>query len=167
VGARTGSHQIDGNATAGVAELRRDGFASVVVDRPDPTAALAAGAVVVTKPLTFGAGLKVLFVNANGAKSLSFGMMDPATGTYFEGLAPADCLGVSGESTTRLEVNWKDSHALAMVAGKRFVLEVGLNGNDAELFSFWFAANSCGASNGWVAAGGKGFATNRDVEGSC
>eukprot|EP01052_Picozoa_sp_SAG31_P070116 SAG31_NODE_28960_length_403_cov_0.578947_2_plen_55_part_01 len=39
VGARTGADQIDGNASAGFGELRRDGFASVSATIPAATVA--------------------------------------------------------------------------------------------------------------------------------
>ena len=60
------------------------------------------------------------------------------------------------------EIAWENR-----AQGKQIVLEVRFGSPAARLYSFWFANDKCGASHGWVAAGGVGFNASRDLVGSC
>ena len=55
---------------------------------------------------------------------------------------------------------------LSSVAGKPVGLEFKLQGK-AQLYSFWVSNSTCGESQGYVAAGGKGFDGMRDTKGQC
>ena len=37
----------------------------------------------------------------------------------------------------------------------------------AQLYAFWVSQSPCGESNGYIAAGGKGFSSMTDTNGSC
>ena len=193
VGGRAGVDQLVGNGTAGFAELRRDvshttqachsqsqsegksrgcgqGFASVGPD------AGAATAVLRTKPILFdGKGLEpLLFINAEGADHITIAINDAETGKPLPGLGFADYVGGKRGvvDSERLEVLWAshvgpDKTPLFAAQGKRITLEVRFASPAARLYSFWFASDHCGASRGWVAAGGAGFNASRDLVGSC
>ena len=145
------------------------GFASI-----GPKAQGAPVALLRTRPLVFsGKGTApTLFINAVGAENISFAVLDPITGQPLDGLDHHSYTGgVQGVSDSeRLEVRWA-SHvgpeltALSKVQDKRIVLEVRFSDVASRLYSFWFASDRCGASNGWVAAGGIGFNASRDTVG--
>lgn len=113
-----------------------------------------------------------LFINAVGAENISLAVLNPTTGTPLEGLDHHSYTGgAQGISDSeRLEVRWA-SHVgpeltpLSKVQGERIVLEVRFNDMASRLYPFWFASDRCGASNGWVAAGGIGFNASRDTVG--
>ena len=148
--------------SAGLAKLRRDGFASL-----DTTPGAASGAVT-SRPLVWAAELRYLFVNFQGS-GLRVSVLD-ATNSSRE-IAPFGrntSVPFSGDSTRQL-MSWATPHAthgLAPVAGRvlrlRFEFEAG-----SSLFSFWLAETRCGESRGWVAAGGPGLDGNRDSWGGC
>jgi hypothetical protein len=187
VGARTGVAQIDGNATAGMAELRRDGFASISASSSSSSSSSsaaasasssssssksdAAGATLVTRPLSFTRG-RYLFVNADRADLIKVSVLDATTMVELPGLGEADYLGPTGgggaDSGDLIELNWKGgADSMSKAAGVRARLRFRFESPEARLFSFWVAETECGASGGWVAAGGPGYNSSRDTAGRC
>ena len=172
VGARTGVDQLDGNATAGFAELRRDGFASI--SSANNSAAVHR---LVTHPLRFSSTAKgstpLLFLNADHAEGLSVSVLDPETHAPLPGLTESDwkgAVGASGSPTSsgdRLKGSWTSANALAPATDRAVRLSFRFLKPTTQLFSFWIARDSCGASDGWVAAGGPRFNTSRDLYGAC
>jgi hypothetical protein len=170
VGARTGTDQLVGNGTAGFAELRRDGFASVGPSAGAPTAVLR------TRPLTFGGKGRepLLFINAVAANHITIAVLDASNLQPLPGLNHSDYAGGARGVTDsdRLQVGW-ESHVgpsqtpLTKASGQRIVLEVHFGSPAAQLYSFWFATDACGASHGFLAAGGAGFNASSDTVGSC
>jgi len=165
VGARTGEHQLDGNATAGVAELRRDGFASVAIPR---SAASRTTGVLTTRPVQFSGSH--FFVNADGTDSMTVAIINAATLAPMAGLGVHDFEGAAGpvSSGDLVELRWAGgAAAVERAAGTPVRLQFRLADPATRIFSFWFAADACGASGGWVAAGGPGYNTSRDIVGKC
>jgi hypothetical protein len=135
-------------AATGLAVLRRDGFASMRGgDRFIGT--------LTTRTLTFSG--KHLFVNVDNPEGeLRILLLDPDNRT----LATSE--PISADSTCKA-VRWKERYDLAEFAGKPVRLRFLLKGGD--LYSFWVSDSPTGASHGYVAAGGPGFAGPVDSEG--
>ena len=78
-----------------------------------------------------------------------------AAGAVVPGFSAEDCVAVSGD-TTKARISWKGKADLAELCGKdvrfRFVLEKG------TFYSFWVSRSPEGASNGYLAGGGPGYA---------
>jgi hypothetical protein len=181
VGARTGVAQIDGNATAGMAELRRDGFASISASSSSSSSSSSsaaaassssksdtAGASLVTRPLSFTRG-RYIFVNADRADLIKVSVLDATTMAELPGLGEADYLGPTGgggaDSGDLIELGWKGgADSMSKAAGVRVRLRFRFESPEARLFSFWVAETECGAS---VAAGGPGYNSSRDTAGRC
>lgn len=165
VGARSGEFQIDGNATTGVASLRRDGFASV--------AAFTSGARLVTRPVVFdGAYLFANYEVGNGTaakaddgQGVRVEVLDADTAQPIAPFTSANSVELLGDST-RGAVTWAGAESLSAVAGRavRFAFDFG---GPAHLYSFWVSESKCGESGGFVAAGGSAFTSSRDDHGSC
>ena len=83
-------------------------------------------------------------------------------GSVIAPLTKANSVAASGDQT-RLKVSWKTGDDLSKLAGKpvrfRFHLRNG------ALYAFWVSSGASGASHGYVAAGGPGFAGPRDTTG--
>ena len=142
--------------------MRRDGFASVAVGPY-----LQPG-VLVTRPVQFAAAKTAMFVNVGGAdaRRLTVSVIDIATEQPLVGLAS----GKIAAQGVRVQVTFEGgASALAKAGGKpvRVKFNLPTGADDAQLFSFWLADDECGASKGWVAAGGTGFNTSRDLCGNC
>lgn len=148
---RSGSPEnSEAGGSTGLAILRRDGFASLDAGESEGT--------IMTRPVTFTG--KRLFVNVDAkAGDLRAEVLD-ADGKAFGPFTRAECVPVTGDSTRRAVV-WKGSEDLASVANKpvRFRFHV----RNARLFSFWVSPDANGASRGFVAAGGPGYADHRDA----
>ena len=121
-----------------------------------------------------------LFINAVGAENLTIAVLSAESGEALPGLDGHSYIG--GErglsDSERLEVGWasdgargmsgsSSSNPLLQAQGKPIVLEVRFGSPTARLYSFWFASDACGASHGWVGAGGPGFNASSDTVGSC
>jgi hypothetical protein len=163
VSGRAGVQGTDspGVCSTGLATLRRDGFASLdaIADRLSRAAGLAPRARGVTTRTVRFAGSH-LFVNAAAdGGELRAEVLD-AGGKIIEPFSAAKCTPVTGDST-RVEVAWPGA-SIGDLAGQpvrfRFYLR------DGRLYSFWVTASARGASRGYVAAGGPGFAGTMDVE---
>ena len=158
VSGRTGKEQLDGNASMGVAELRRDGFTSV-------SATTGHTGVLTTRPVVFAAGRTMLFVNieADDPSKLKVAILDAKTLMPLQGLAEASPQA-EGE---RVPIVGFDAGSIASVAARSVRVRFTFESAALRLYSFWFAKDACGASTGWVAAGGVGFNSSRDWVGSC
>ncbi len=137
--APSGHRGMYSGGSIGLATLRRDGFASMDAGEK--------GGVLTTRPVKFNG--QHLFVNLNG--ELRVEVLDEA------GKVLATSTANSGNSTKqRIELA-----GLAALARKpvrfRFHLANG------SLYAFWVSAGERGASNGYVGAGGPGFAGVRDL----
>jgi hypothetical protein len=158
----SGRHGVPGTSEPGVcstglAMLRRDGFAALVDPAP-------AGAIVrvrstlepgtiVTRPVRFNG--RYLHVNVDCPDGeLHVEVLD-TSGRVLPSYAMAQCVPVRTDSTSA-RVIWTSAEDLAPVAGEpvrfRFRLRRG------SLYAFWVSATRDGASGGYVAAGGPGFA---------
>ena len=143
----------DGSANTGLAVLRRDGFAS-----------LDAGAtpgVLTTRPVCFQG--KRLFVNAAVNRGeLAVEILDHQ-GRTLAPFARANCLPLTLDKTLA-EVKFQGADDLSSLAGRpvrfRFHLRNG------SLYAFWVSPDASGASHGYVAAGGPGFAGAVDNSGT-
>lgn len=134
----------------GVAFLRRDGFASMNAD--------AAGAMLTTRPVTFQG--RFPFVNvAAEAGELRVEVLDEQ-GRVIPPFTRENAVPVRSDST-RQRLAWQGADDLSALNGRpvrfRFHLTRG------QLFAFWVSKNSNGTSGGYVAAGGPGFTTDRDI----
>jgi hypothetical protein len=132
----------DGGGGAGLATLRRDGFASLDAG-PD-------GGTLTTRPLRFAG--RHLFVNADvAAGELSAEVLED--GRAIDGLARADCVPVRADKTCQA-LTWKGGD-LARAAGRAVQFRFHLKGG--RLYAFWVSPDKSGASHGYVAAGGPGL----------
>jgi hypothetical protein len=127
-----------GEASTGLAVLRRDGFASMV--------APPGGGMLETRLLRFSG--RHLFVNVKG--ELKVELLDS------RGRVVATSPTVSADST-KLRVGLE----MAAVAGRAMRLRFHVHWG--QLFSFWVAGTESGASGGYLAAGGPGLAAHRDA----
>ena len=105
---------------------------------------------------------KHLFVNVDDAKGeLRVEVLDQ-TGKAVPRFAAENCVPVAGDKTLQ-SVRWKGVDDLSSLANQpvrfRFHLKNG------RLYAFWVSPESSGASHGYVAAGGPGFSSNRDITG--
>ncbi|MFP4027359.1 MAG: glycosyl hydrolase family 32 [Candidatus Brocadiia bacterium] len=138
------------NGCTGIAKLRRDGFASMHANEEET--------VLLTRPVTFsGSHLFVNVDNPNG--ELGVELCDK-NGTVLSGFSKVDCLPV-GTDSTRVRIQWDDRSSVAEFAGRpvrfRFYLR------DGDLYGFWVSGSARGESSGYIAAGGPGFTSNRDL----
>jgi hypothetical protein len=136
-------------AATGLAILRRDGFASMNAD--------ASGGTLTTRPVRFHGSH--LFVNVDASEGeLSAELID-AKGEVIQPFTRENCVPVCKDNVTQV-VAWKKGN-LAQLSGKpvrfRFYLRHG------SLYAFWLSKDSSGTSNGYVAAGGPGFAGAKDI----
>jgi hypothetical protein len=156
-----------GVCSTGLATLRRDGFVSL--DHPGPDRRIdrvRAGSrslppgTLITRPVRFSG--KHLFVNlAAPAGELRAEILD-VDGNTIAPYSSASCVPVRGDSTCA-RVAWNGAPDLAAIANRpvRFRFTV----TNGALYAFWVSADSNGASNGYVAAGGPGFTELTDTVG--
>lgn len=150
--------QMPGECTTGLAILRRDGFASLSDRWPAgmPRARSGNAAAITTRPVRFSG--RHLFLNAHIGGSIAVEVLD-RSGRVIEPFSLGNAIRVAGDGT-KLAVRWQGGASLADVANRevrfRFVL------TDAQLFAFWVSRRENGSSDGFVAAGGPGYAGDRD-----
>jgi hypothetical protein len=145
-----GCQNADAGASTGLATLRRDGFASLDAG-PE-------GGTLTTRPVRFRG--KHLFVNLEAPDGeLRVEVLDEQG----RPIAPFDrehCQPVRGDGTKHA-VRWDGAADLSPVAGKpvrfRFYLTRG------SLYAFWVTPDAGGASYGYLAGGGPGYAGTADV----
>lgn len=145
-----GATHLDSAGCAGLATLRRDGFASMdAADKPGT---------LTTRPVRFRGSH--LFVNLDAPQGeLRVEVLDADQ----KPIAPLDrqhCHPVRG-NRTRQAVCWDGAQDLSSLAGKpvrfRFHLTAG------SLYAFWVTSDAAGASHGYV-AGGPGFRGPSDTD---
>ena len=153
-----------GVCSTGLATLRRDGFASMNhplaesrVQRLQPSPG---PGTLITRPVTFSG--RHLYVNLDAPEGeLRVEVLD-RDGRVIPEYAAARAIPVRGDST-RARVSWTGVADLAALAGQpvrfRFTLTHG------RLYAFWVTPSASGASHGYVAAGGPGFAGIADTVG--
>jgi hypothetical protein len=83
-------------------------------------------------------------------------------GSVVPGFEASKCVSITADSTCRI-VQWKGEKKLADLAKQPIRLRFHLR--NGELYSFWIASSSAGASQGFVAAGGPGISGDRDTQG--
>ena len=149
-----------GICSTGLATLRRDGFASLSDDvtTPQPVRVRQSpSASVTTRPLQFSGGH--LFVNAEVNGGIRVEVLD-REGRALLPYSAANAATVTGNGT-RVPVAWGSGVALQELAGE--VVRFRFTLNRARLYSFWVSGSAGGQSGGYVAAGGPGYRTGRDV----
>jgi hypothetical protein len=150
---------LPGTCSTGLAMLRRDGFASVSDEWPSGIARRIGPppGTLTTRPLRFSG--QHLFVNATIAGELRVEVLDE-TGRVIEPFTSGQCVPLTGDST-RHRVEWKSRSSLDGLAGQSLRFRFRLS--RARLYAFWVAGSPRGASNGFVAAGGPGYTSSRDL----
>ena len=142
-----------GVCSTGLAIMRRDGFASM--DACDKTGTLT------TRKVCFKG--KHLFANVDAAGGELRVEVLGADGKAIAPFTRANCAPIYYDSTLQ-PVKWKGADDLSSLAGKpvkfRFHLRRG------KLYAFWVSPDPSGASHGYVAAGGPGFAGPMDTAGA-
>ena len=133
--------------------MRRDGFASMDAD--------GTSRFLTTRPVRFSG--KRLFVNVEStAGEIRVEVLD-TKGKVLKNLSADECIPLRTDNTLA-EVRWLGVNDLSGVSGQpvkfRFLLR------NARLFAFWVSPDERGSSNGYVAAGGPGFRSTRDMEGT-
>ncbi len=139
--------------SAGLATLRRDGFASM--DAASDTGTLT------TRPIRFDG--KHLFVNLDAPDGeLRVEVLDEQ-GQTIEPFTRANCVPRATD-TTMAEVKWEGADDLSTVSDRTVRLRFHLQ--NGSLYSFWMSDNATGASGGYIAAGGPGFTGSVDTAGN-
>ena len=142
-----------GTCSTGLATLRRDGFASM--DAGEKEARLT------TRPVVFHGNR--LFVNVDCPKGeLRADLLDMDRNPI-EPFTRDNCEPVQTDGT-RVAITWKNGADLSAFAGKPVRIRFHLR--EGSLYSFWVSPDASGASHGYVAAGGPGFATPIDDVGA-
>ena len=157
----------NGNATTGLATLRRDGFASLGVAEGSATGEFT------TRPLSYGGsnGDRYLFVNVDTAAvggSVRVEVQDAATGAPLPGYALAASRAVPPGTNSTLfgPLEWAGGRAVLHASAGPVRFRFALAGAGTRLFAFWASSSEVtGASAGYVAAGGRGFGGSRDMRG--
>jgi hypothetical protein len=140
-----------GQAT-GLATLRRDGFASVDAD--------ATGGTLTTRVVTFKGAYP--FANVAVSKGeLRVEILDEA-GQPIAPFTKANSRPIHVDSTIT-PLQWDGAPDCAAVSGKKVRFRFHLQ--NGSLYAFWVSSTRNGASQGYVAAGGPGFTSNRDTVG--
>ncbi len=139
----------DGDASTGLAVLRRDGFASMD--------AIGQG-VLLTRKLRFSGAY--LFVNADASRgSIEAEVLD-AGGRVLEPFSRKQSIAVKRDGT-RLALSWKGGRTLAELAGRDVAIRFYVR--DASLYAFWVSPTPAGESRGFLAAGSPGAEGTRDL----
>lgn len=146
---RDGTHCCSTTGYTGLATLRRDGFYSM-----DATGT----ATLTTRPLQFVNG-RNMFVNVRDPQgSLQIQLINPSNNQV---LATSNV--ITADSTIQ-PVTWVGVSDLSSWMNQPVQLQFTMT--HGELYSFWVSPTTTGASNGYVAAGGPGYATNVDTAGT-
>jgi hypothetical protein len=114
-----------------------------------------------TRPIKFSG--KHLFVNVDSAAGEMRVEVLDADNQVVKGLSADNCIPVRADNTLA-EVRWRGVGDLSGVARRSVKLRFVLR--NARLFAFWVSPDERGGSNGYVAAGGPGFTSSRDTEGT-
>jgi hypothetical protein len=141
----------NGNVTS-VAMLRRDGFASLDAGKDEAT--------LTTRPVRFRG--RHCFVNTDAGKGeLRVELLD-RDGNVIAPFTRANCTPIRADRVTQ-PVQWKGADDLAKLADQTVKFRFHLT--NGKLYAFWVSPEASGASHGYVAAGGPGFAGLTDTLG--
>jgi hypothetical protein len=146
---RENAEYVMAGGSVGLAKLRRDGFASLDADEK--------GGTLTTTPVTFSG--KFPFVNVASKDGELRTEILNADG---QGIAPfllENSVPVKTDSTKQ-RLAWKGADDVSPLVGKPVCFRFHLT--DAQLYAFWVSKRENGASGGYVAAGGPGFAGPMD-----
>jgi len=138
------------NGAAGVAVLRRDGFASMNAGGEER--------ILFTRVVKFTGSY--MFVNIDGRDGILFIEVCEEDGTAIPGFTREDFVPVTADNTKQL-VTWKNSDSLRSLTGRP--LRFKFYAKNAKIYSFWISKNREGKSGGAVAAGGPGFNGTWDI----
>jgi hypothetical protein len=146
--------RVSGTTSTGLATIRRDGFASMDADRTS--------GFLMTRPVRFSG--KRLFVNVESTGGeMRAEILDVNNNHVLKNFSTEDCIPLHTDNTLA-SVRWRGGADLSSLSGQsvrfRFLLR------NARLFAFWVSPDERGSSNGYVAAGGPGFTSVRDTEGT-
>lgn len=138
------------NASAGLAILRRDGFASMDADKSER--------MLLTKILNFSG--KYLFVNVEAPHGMLVAQICEEDGTPIRGFTREECIPVKSDKTKQ-RILWKSKESLETLTGKnvRFCFYL----TNGKLYSFWVSKQTHGNSGGATAGGGPGLSGTMDV----
>jgi hypothetical protein len=139
----------DGDASTGLAVLRRDGFASMDA---------AGEGVLLTRKLRFSGAH--LFVNADAKRGSIVAEMLDVNGHVLEPFSRKNSIAVKQDGT-KLALSWKGGRSLAELAGKD--VSIRFHVRDASLYAFWVSPTPAGESRGFLAAGSMGDAAFQDL----
>ncbi len=145
----TGMH---GNATTGLATLRRDGFASL--DAGDRVGSMT------TRPITFKG--RHLFVNVDCPQGELKAEALDRDGNVIEPFTAANCEALVCDETA-VAATWDGADDLSALSGRPVRFRFHLT--NGSLYAFWVSPDKFGASHGYVAAGGPGFTGPTDTVG--
>jgi hypothetical protein len=146
----TGGH---GNGSTGLATLRRDGFASLEAGQE--------GGTLTTRPVTFKG--KYLFVNLEAPQGELRAEVLDREGKVIQPFTLANCNPGSADKTL-VRVTWQGAEDLSALSGRQVRFRFHLR--NGGLYAFWVSPGKSGASQGYVAAGGPGFAGPTDTVGA-
>ncbi len=153
---RSSQHYLPWQTTpsaTGLARLRRDGFYSMD--------AAAQEGVLTTRQVRFSGN--ELFVNVDTpAGELRVEVLD-SQNNVISPFTKANSVPVSVNKTLQ-KMSWSGASDLASIAGKPVKFRFHLT--NGRLYSFWVTSHPDGASSGYVAAGGPGFAGPTDTVGN-
>jgi hypothetical protein len=139
-----------GTLSTGLATLRRDGFASMDAGETE--------GVLTTRPVRFAG--KHLFVNVDDSKGdLRVAILNQE-GQAIPGFTSENCVPIATDRTLH-RIRWKGVADLSSLTNQ--VVRLRFHMKNGSLYAFWISPESSGASQGYVAAGGPGFASNRDT----
>ena len=137
---------------AGLAILRRDGFASMNSIKDEGR--------LTTRLVQFNG--KYLFLNTNCEQGKLHVEALDKDGKVIAPFSKENCVPISVDETLQA-VSWEGAEDISELAGKpvrfRFHLRLG------QLYSFWVSPDESGASHGCVGAGGPGYTGVKDTVG--
>ena len=140
----------DSHVSTGLAILRRDGFASMNTQ--------GRGGSLTTRPIRFDDG-RYLFVNIDAPEgTLRVEILDES-GQPIEPFTFENCDVVTADST-RAQITWGEHADLSVL--QRTPVRLRFETTNGELYAFWVSPDESGTSQGYVAAGGPGYAGPKD-----
>lgn len=152
VSGRTGrpGNNKAGTLSTGLATLRRDGFASMDAEE--------GGGTLTTRLLRFSG--KHLFVNVDDPQGELRVEILNERDQVIRRFTAQNCLPMATNRTSQA-VRWRGVDDLSSLANERVRFRFSLK--NGRLYSFWVSPDPLGASQGYVAAGGPEFSSNRDM----
>ena len=116
------------------------------------------GGTLTTRPVRFTG--KHLFVNVDDPQGeLRVEILNHA-GQVLPRFSSENCVPVAGDKTLQA-VRWTGVEDLSSLVDQPFLFRFHLK--NGKLYAFWVSPASSGPSHGYVAAGGPGFSSNRDI----